>query len=268
MTRPNLEALIAAEARSVAPAPGREGVWSRVSASLEAGAPAPLTVEPGDPPTLAAAPVETPETAPAGRSLKVITGIGAVGLGVLLLLAPWSGAERDTSTVDGAAPADTVASEHTLEQAASAIPDEAVSSSASASARTGAEPEFEAPPPSLTGEHPPLDAGEADDPRPLPRPRARPPKPTVDEPVAPSSAAPASEMSLIATAVRQLRREDHGGALRTVESLDEHYPEGALMEERDGVRALALCGSHEVDGEPSARQFLAYAQRVRQSCLP
>jgi outer membrane protein assembly factor BamD (BamD/ComL family) len=64
---------------------------------------------------------------------------------------------------------------------------------------------------------------------------------------------------------------------QALERLGEHarrFPAGLLAEERQALRAVALCeAGHDADGEAAARSFLrehphaALAQRVRSACL-
>jgi len=83
----------------------------------------------------------------------------------------------------------------------------------------------------------------------------------------------AQELSLLQRARRALNRNDARLALGIVESLDERFPNGVLMEERSATRILTLC---QLDRTQEAREqgqrFLAahprsvYAERVRDSC--
>jgi len=80
------------------------------------------------------------------------------------------------------------------------------------------------------------------------------------------------EVHLLEQADAELRRGDNGAA---IERLNEHalrYPSGALSEEREGVRAIALCRGGKVEGKSMADRFLAatrksaLANRVRAAC--
>jgi len=83
----------------------------------------------------------------------------------------------------------------------------------------------------------------------------------------------ARELALLQRARRALNRNDAPLALGIVQSLDERFPEGVLMEERAATRILSLC---QLDRKEEARErghrFLldhprsVYAERVRHSC--
>jgi hypothetical protein len=83
----------------------------------------------------------------------------------------------------------------------------------------------------------------------------------------------AQELALLQRARRALNRSDALLALGIVQSLDERFPDGVLMEERAATRILSLC---QLDRKEEARErghrFLldhprsVYAERVRRSC--
>ncbi|GEM_PF-5387395 len=278
MTTPHdLEALICAESKGAAP--GRDRVWERVSDSLAAGSPASVSVEPDDAPT-----VVEPETGGGGPGLKVVGGpglkvVGGLGVGVLAVgvaigLALWAGPGEEVSgeagqaavAVDPPSPEVVEPAGEVGEVAMVAI-ENPVNGEPAASANFGGPPSG-VDPLELEGETP---RGRLDSPAPADsEPAHSDPDPNpVPDPVP----VPPSEMKLVARAIRGLRREDYREVLRAVSTLDETYPEGALMEERDGLRALALCGQSDPRSEPRAVQFLAdypastYAPRVRATCL-
>jgi hypothetical protein len=82
-----------------------------------------------------------------------------------------------------------------------------------------------------------------------------------------------AETKLLADAQGAIQRSDFGAALA---KLDEHakaFPSGALAEERDAARVVALCGAgRTVDAQTLAKSFLAHhprsplAPRVKSSC--
>lgn len=83
----------------------------------------------------------------------------------------------------------------------------------------------------------------------------------------------AQELALLQRARRALNRQDAQLALGIVQSLDERFPEGVLMEERAATRILSLCQLQRSDeARAQGQQFLAghprsvYAERVRNSC--
>jgi hypothetical protein len=83
----------------------------------------------------------------------------------------------------------------------------------------------------------------------------------------------AQELSLLQRARRALNRSDARLALGIVQSLDERFPNGVLMEERAATRILSLCQLQRTDeARAQAHRFLAahprsvYAERVRDSC--
>jgi len=83
----------------------------------------------------------------------------------------------------------------------------------------------------------------------------------------------AQELSLLQRARRALNRSDARLALGIVQSLDERFPNGVLMEERSATRILSLCQLERTEeAREQAHRFLAahprsvYAERVRDSC--
>jgi hypothetical protein len=83
----------------------------------------------------------------------------------------------------------------------------------------------------------------------------------------------AQELSLLQRARRALNRNDARLALGIVQSLDERFPNGVLMEERSATRILSLCQLERTqEARDQGHRFLAahprsvYAERVRDSC--
>jgi hypothetical protein len=83
----------------------------------------------------------------------------------------------------------------------------------------------------------------------------------------------AEELSLLSRARRALNRDQANLALGMVLSLDERFPNGVLMEEREATRILCLCALARTDeARNRAQRFLTlhaasvYAERVRDSC--
>jgi hypothetical protein len=84
----------------------------------------------------------------------------------------------------------------------------------------------------------------------------------------------AQELALLQRARRALNRNDAPLALGIVQSLDERFPDGVLMEERAATRILSLCqlGRNDEATEQGHHFLLAhprsvYAERVRHSCV-
>ena len=84
----------------------------------------------------------------------------------------------------------------------------------------------------------------------------------------------AQELALLQRARRALNRNDALLALGIVQSLDERFPDGVLMEERAATRILSLCqlGRNDEATEQGHHFLLAhprsvYAERVRHSCV-
>ena len=124
--------------------------------------------------------------------------------------------------------------------------------------------------------------------------------PALDEPVAPAPAEPAAadvaslpteeakpapvrarnrsadlegEMKLLRQADGALRRGDTADALVALNKHAAQYPGGLLSQEREGVRAIALCRSGSVaQGQSAAQRFLSaaakspLASRIRSAC--
>jgi hypothetical protein len=83
----------------------------------------------------------------------------------------------------------------------------------------------------------------------------------------------AQELSLLQRARRALNHSDGRLALGIVQSLDERFPNGVLMEERAATRILSLCQlERSEEAREQGHRFLAahprsvYAERVRDSC--
>jgi hypothetical protein len=81
------------------------------------------------------------------------------------------------------------------------------------------------------------------------------------------------EMKLLRTADAALRRGDSASALAALNKHAALYPTGVLSQEREGVRAIALCtGGSLSQGQSAALRFLAQAaksplaSRIRSAC--
>src|SRR5450432_2850673 len=81
------------------------------------------------------------------------------------------------------------------------------------------------------------------------------------------------EMKLLRTADAALRRGDSAAALAALNKHAALYPTGVLSQEREGVRAIALCsGGSLSQGQSAAQRFLAHAaksplaSRIRSAC--
>ncbi|HTA89491.1 MAG TPA: hypothetical protein VK745_07945 [Polyangiaceae bacterium] len=81
------------------------------------------------------------------------------------------------------------------------------------------------------------------------------------------------EMKLLRTADAALRRGDSAAALSALNKHAALYPTGVLSQEREGVRAIALCtGGNLSQGQSAAQRFLAQAaksplaSRIRAAC--
>jgi hypothetical protein len=81
------------------------------------------------------------------------------------------------------------------------------------------------------------------------------------------------EMKLLRTADAALRRGDSAAAIAALNKHAALYPTGVLSQEREGVRAIALCtGGSLSQGQSAAQRFLAHAaksplaSRIRSAC--
>jgi hypothetical protein len=81
------------------------------------------------------------------------------------------------------------------------------------------------------------------------------------------------EMKLLRQADAALRRGDSAAALAAVNKHAALYPSGVLSQEREGVRAIALCSAGSMSqGQAAARRFLEQASksplssRIRSAC--
>jgi hypothetical protein len=84
----------------------------------------------------------------------------------------------------------------------------------------------------------------------------------------------AAEIAMLQRARRALNADNGRLAVGLVQELDEQFPRGILIEERDATRILGLCQLGRVDeARRVARSFLerypgsVYAERVRRSCV-
>jgi hypothetical protein len=114
-------------------------------------------------------------------------------------------------------------------------------------------------------------------PRAHPKPaRAKAPAPSVNEP-APRPARGTSDLEgearLLEQADGDLRRGDANAALSRLGEHAAKYPSGALREEREGMRVVALCrAGRAAEGNAAAERFLArsprsaLASRIRAAC--
>jgi hypothetical protein len=123
--------------------------------------------------------------------------------------------------------------------------------------------------------NPPEPAVQAPAPVPAKAARARPAPPASDR----SSRAPRTtpdlegEARLLEQADADLRRGDANAALARLAEHAARYPAGALREEREGVRVVALCrAGREAEGRAAAERVLArsprsaLATRIRAAC--
>jgi outer membrane protein assembly factor BamD (BamD/ComL family) len=81
------------------------------------------------------------------------------------------------------------------------------------------------------------------------------------------------EARLLEQADADLRRGDAQAALARLAEHAAQYPSGALREEREGIRVVALCrAGREAEGKAAAERFLArsprstLAARIRAAC--
>ncbi len=81
-----------------------------------------------------------------------------------------------------------------------------------------------------------------------------------------------AELRLLAAGQSALSSDDHAGALRIADQYQRTYPKGHFTEDRDALRALALCGAGAPKAAAAARRFLRaypnsiHAARVRNAC--
>jgi hypothetical protein len=105
--------------------------------------------------------------------------------------------------------------------------------------------------------------------------RARPSAPPASDRARAPRATPdlEGEARLLEQADADLRRGDANAALSRLAEHATRYPSGALREEREGVRVVALCrAGREAEGKAAAQRFLArsphsaLATRIRAAC--
>ncbi|HEX3776282.1 MAG TPA: hypothetical protein VHV51_17540 [Polyangiaceae bacterium] len=121
-----------------------------------------------------------------------------------------------------------------------------------------------APAPAADPEPAAVDANDlpTDDAKPSPSRSARAHSPSLE-----------GEMKLLRSADAALRRGDSASALAALNRHAQLYPSGELSQEREGMRAIALCaGGNLSQGQSSAQRFLAHAaksplaSRIRSAC--
>lgn len=82
----------------------------------------------------------------------------------------------------------------------------------------------------------------------------------------------AAELRLLAQGHAALSRRDFAEALQVADRYRRTYPKGHFLEDRDALRALALCGAGDAKAAEVARRFLRahpdsiHAVRVRDAC--
>lgn len=82
----------------------------------------------------------------------------------------------------------------------------------------------------------------------------------------------AAELRLLAAGQAALSRDDHEGALRIADEYLRTYPRGHFIEDRDALRAVALCSAASPKAAAAARRFLRtyphsiHAVRVHDEC--
>ena len=103
---------------------------------------------------------------------------------------------------------------------------------------------------------------------------ARPKGPRRPSAAAPFESSLSVEIAMLQRARRALNDENGRLALGIVLELDERFPKGVLVEERNATRILSLCQLERVgEAQRAAREFLdrypasVYAERVRESCV-
>ncbi|MBI5513045.1 MAG: hypothetical protein HY909_04710 [Deltaproteobacteria bacterium] len=166
-------------------------------------------------------------------------------LGALAAAGGWYGTVRPPEAVVVPAPRNIVATD--------------ISERQDAIVRAPTIPAPEAPAPTVAPAEPPTPPAAVPAPSPAPaRPEARDPE---------------AELRLLTEANGRLRRGDPGGALTALGTHRQRFPRGALREEREALRVLALCALHrDAEARAVAARFLAtwprspQASRVRSSC--
>jgi hypothetical protein len=102
---------------------------------------------------------------------------------------------------------------------------------------------------------------------PLPVPPERTPPPSLAQ-----TSSLGAETALLREAQAALRKRDAGGALAAIERHAASFPRGILAQERDALRAIALCTLHDPRAAATRRTFLrdwpasSLSPRVRQAC--
>lgn len=237
MKRSRLDELVAAE-REHAPRPDKERAkasWRRLQRGLAAGTAAPFDLPPSS-------------IAPAGG------GATWVGTTLQVLVATVVTAGGVAIAVDSSdPPVSSRASEH--EKAVADPPTPVAETSTRATAAASAEhplvvPAQEAPPeigpPTSDG----ADARAASGASSRSRARVRPPT------TKPEPAGIGRELQLLAAASESVKRGEHEDALAVLQTHAREYPSGSLLEDREALRVIALCGAGRMtDGARAARAF-------------
>lgn len=280
MSRPDLEALdamISAERDAPSsPAPGEaKAAWRKIEGSVAAGAVAPFDLSP-----LAVAPTAAKVGMLAGVKAKVVVAAVLLGGGGVAVVR----AQR-ADDVGPALAASAPATRDAEGADDSPVDDRAHRARAAAASAGPAEPELVEPPPLATPEAdavpaPPVDddAAEADAEATggeRPRRRARGHRSERREP-APSATPPGGigrELALIRDASRQVAAKRHAAALEALRTHASEFPLGAMQEDREALRAIALCESgRRGAGQRVGRAFTkrwpasVHGTRVHEAC--
>lgn len=105
---------------------------------------------------------------------------------------------------------------------------------------------------------------------PSPRPRPRPIRSAALTPTDEDTFA--AELRLLAQGHAALSRHDFAEALQVADKHRRTYPKGHFLEDRDALRALALCGAGDAKAAEAVRRFLRahpdsiHAVRVQDAC--
>lgn len=240
-SRLDLDDLVAAE-REHAPRPDRERAkasWRRLQRGLAAGTAAPFDLPPSS-----IAPVGGGATW-VGASLKVLVATVVTAGGVAIAV--------DSSDSNGSSRGDARASERgqTAAEPRTVVPEPSTRATATAPVEHAPVvptqdglPEIEP----RTDEDADARAATGASPRSRARVRASTTKP---EP-----AGIGRELQLLTAASESVKRGEHEAALAALHTHAREYPSGSLVEDREALRVIALCGAGRMtDGARAARAF-------------
>lgn len=258
----------------------REALWSRIEASLDAGAPGP-SVEPVPRHAEPRAKVEPRSVHAAGWVTPVVVAAVAVAAAVVAVIGLGPGERRDVTRQPApwAAPHEAAPREEAVEAPRSTVSADLPREAATASQGPAVAPRGDEGPrrdvaPSLAEtSEPSAEVNDASSARRPTRPGAPKPHGSVPSPSSTEVDELRAEMALIREARQALQADRPKGALEVLDAHARAFPRGQMREDAAVLRIEALCAAGKApQARAEVRLFLrafpgsAHAQRMRATC--